>query len=43
MKKCVVLILILICFCFVGCSNEKDVNSLSEYDMVEGVKIKEIA
>ena len=43
MKKMVVLILILICFCFVGCSNEKEVSSLGEYEMVEGVKIKEIA
>ena len=35
MKKLVVLIFILICLCFVGCSNEKDMSSLSEYEMVE--------
>ena len=36
MKKLVVLIFILICLCFVGCSKEKDMSSLSEYEMVEG-------
>ena len=43
MKKWVVLILILICMCFMGCSKGGDVSSLSEYEMVEGEKIKEIA
>ena len=36
MKKCVVLILIVVVFCFMGCSKEKDMSSLSEYEMVEG-------
>lgn len=35
MKKCIVLLLIVVVFCFMGCSKEKDMSSLSEYEMVE--------
>ena len=35
MKKCIVVLLIVVVFCFMGCSKEKDMSSLSEYEMVE--------
>jgi len=35
MKKWVVLFFILICLCFMGCSKDEDVSSLSEYEMVK--------
>ncbi len=35
MKKWAIVLLIVLCFVFVGCSNDGDVSSLSEYEMVE--------
>ena len=36
MKKWVIVLLVVICFVFVGCSANDDMSSLSEYEMVEG-------
>ena len=43
MKKMMVLLLIVVCFCFMGCSKNEDMSSLSEYEMVKEEKIKGIA
>ena len=43
MKKKIVLLFVLICLCFMGCSKNEDMSSLSEYEMVKEEKIKGIA